>query len=82
MSFGFVLLVASVIGGSQVSTELPIIQGLLNQVDTLILTGGDNSKATQQLDQKKEELLRATSDRRSKRAKVLRPRPLALAFAV
>ena len=29
-----------VIGGSKVSTKLPVIQGLLNQVDTLILTGG------------------------------------------
>ena len=38
------------------STELPIIQGLLNQVDTLMLTGGDDLKVTQQLDKKKEEL--------------------------
>jgi phosphoglycerate kinase len=29
-----------VIGGSKVSTKSPVIQGLLNQVDTLILTGG------------------------------------------
>ena len=29
-----------VIGGSKVSTKLPVIKGLLNQVDTLILGGG------------------------------------------
>ena len=36
----FALLFTSVIGGSKVSTKLPVIWGLLNQVDTLILTGG------------------------------------------
>ena len=34
------LLIMLVIGGSKVSTKLPVIQGLLNQVDALILTGG------------------------------------------
>jgi phosphoglycerate kinase len=29
-----------VIGGSKVSTKLPVIKGLLIQVDTLVLTGG------------------------------------------
>jgi phosphoglycerate kinase len=32
--------VAAIIGGSKVSTKLPVIQGLLNQVDTLVLGGG------------------------------------------
>jgi 3-phosphoglycerate kinase len=30
----------TVIGGSKVSTKLPVIKGLLNQVDTLVLGGG------------------------------------------
>eukprot|EP00543_Licmophora_paradoxa_P007406 CAMPEP_0202446800 /NCGR_PEP_ID=MMETSP1360-20130828/5380_1 /ASSEMBLY_ACC=CAM_ASM_000848 /TAXON_ID=515479 /ORGANISM="Licmophora paradoxa, Strain CCMP2313" /LENGTH=435 /DNA_ID=CAMNT_0049063503 /DNA_START=55 /DNA_END=1362 /DNA_ORIENTATION=+ len=33
-------LVAAIIGGSKVSTKLPVIKGLLEQVDTLILGGG------------------------------------------
>jgi phosphoglycerate kinase len=32
--------VAAIIGGSKVSTKLPVIQGLLKSVDTLILGGG------------------------------------------
>jgi phosphoglycerate kinase len=32
--------VAAVIGGSKVSTKLPVIKGLLNQVNTLVLCGG------------------------------------------
>lgn len=32
--------IAAVIGGSKVSTKLPVIRGLLQQVDTLILGGG------------------------------------------
>jgi len=32
--------VAAIIGGSKVSTKLPVIEGLLNQVDILILGGG------------------------------------------
>lgn len=32
--------VAAIIGGSKVSTKLPVIKGLLNSVDTLILGGG------------------------------------------
>ena len=34
------LLVMSVIGGSKASAKLPVIQGLLDQADTLILMGG------------------------------------------
>lgn len=33
-------MIAAVIGGSKVSTKLPVIRGLLNQIDTLILGGG------------------------------------------
>lgn len=32
--------IAAIIGGSKVSTKLPVIKGLLNQVDTLVLGGG------------------------------------------
>jgi len=32
--------VAAIIGGSKVSTKLPVIKGLLNSVDTLVLGGG------------------------------------------
>jgi phosphoglycerate kinase len=32
--------VAAIVGGSKVSTKLPVIQGLLRQVDTLVLGGG------------------------------------------
>jgi len=32
--------VSAIIGGSKVSTKLPVIKGLLNQVDTLVLGGG------------------------------------------
>ena len=32
--------VAAIIGGSKVSTKLPVIKGLLKQVDTLVLGGG------------------------------------------
>ena len=32
--------VAAIVGGSKVSTKLPVIEGLLRQVDTLVLGGG------------------------------------------